>query len=265
LTDWIEVNGVCLRYDLSGVGPTIVLVHEMGGSLESWDAVLPDLQGLQVLRYDQRGSGLSEKVAAITLEALAADLLALLDALGVTMPVVLAGAALGAALCLHFAINHPDRTRCLVVSSPAPGGANEAARTKTRAWIEAIRLGGMRSVTDMMFGVTYPPGLRADLARFERHRRRWLTNDPESFMATLGMTSSFELVGQLPRIRVPTLVIGCLQDSVRPAARSAELAALIPGSSYAEASSGHYLPLQHPSLFASHLQDFLRSQASTPV
>ncbi len=262
MTDWIEVNGVCLRYDLSGAGPTVVLVHEMGGSLESWDAVLPDLQGLRVLRYDQRGSGLSEKVTAMSLEAVARDLLALLDALGLTAPVVLAGTALGAALCLHFALKHPDRIRCLVLSSPAPGGAGAAARIKMNDWIDAIRQGGMRSITDTMFAVTYPPALRADRTRFERHRQRWLTNDPESFMATLSMTLSFDLIGELPEIRVPTLVIGCLLDSVRPAARSAELAALIPGSSYVEAASGHYLPIQHPALFVSHLQDFLRSESS---
>jgi 3-oxoadipate enol-lactonase len=37
--NWIEVNGTSLRYDLSGSGPTtLVLVHEMGGTLDSWDA-----------------------------------------------------------------------------------------------------------------------------------------------------------------------------------------------------------------------------------
>ena len=38
--DWIEVNGTALRYELTGsAGRTIVLVHEMGGTLESWDGV----------------------------------------------------------------------------------------------------------------------------------------------------------------------------------------------------------------------------------
>ena len=259
MRDWIEVNGVCLRFDLSGAGPTVVLVHEMGGSLESWDGVLEGLQGFKVLRYDQRGSGLSEKGTAMSLETLATDLLALLDALDCTAPVVLGGAALGAALCMHFALAHPHRTRCLVVSSPAPGGADTAARTKMSGWIAAVRQGGMRAVTDAMLEATYPSALRADGTRFERHRMRWLTNDPESFMATIGLAMSFDLRGQLANIRVPTLVIGCLLDSIRPAGRSAELAALIPGSLYVEAPSGHFLPLQHPPLFAAILEDFLQS------
>ena len=40
--DFIEANGAGLRCELSGEGDrTLVLVHEMGGSLESWDEVAP--------------------------------------------------------------------------------------------------------------------------------------------------------------------------------------------------------------------------------
>ena len=50
--DFLEANGVGLRYDLAGDGAkTLVLVHEMGGSLDSWDQVLPTLSvGRRVLR-----------------------------------------------------------------------------------------------------------------------------------------------------------------------------------------------------------------------
>ena len=41
---WMEANGVALRYELSGEGPeTLILVHELGGALESWNDVLPTL------------------------------------------------------------------------------------------------------------------------------------------------------------------------------------------------------------------------------
>ena len=64
MPDWIEVNGAALRYDLQGQGAsTLVLIHEMGGTLESWNDVLPPLTlRRRVLRYDTRGAGLSEKV-----------------------------------------------------------------------------------------------------------------------------------------------------------------------------------------------------------
>ena len=62
--DFIELDGLTLRYELSGNGDrTLVLVHEMGGSLESWDDVAPRFaESRRVLRYDTRGAGMSQKV-----------------------------------------------------------------------------------------------------------------------------------------------------------------------------------------------------------
>ena len=59
--NFVEVNGTALRYELSGRGvSTLVLIHEMGGTLESWDLVRFHLAGKrQILRYDTRGAGLS--------------------------------------------------------------------------------------------------------------------------------------------------------------------------------------------------------------
>ena len=61
---FIDANGVSLHYTIEGArGPAVVLMHELGGTLHSWDAVAPKLAARhRVLRYDQRGSGLSEKV-----------------------------------------------------------------------------------------------------------------------------------------------------------------------------------------------------------
>ena len=61
---FIDANGVSLHYELAGArGPSVVLLHELGGTLNSWDAVAPRLAArFRVLRYDQRGAGLSEKV-----------------------------------------------------------------------------------------------------------------------------------------------------------------------------------------------------------
>src|SRR6476659_10064815 len=84
--NWIEVNGTSLRYELSGSGKTtLVLVHEMGGTLDSWDQVLPALNNTrQVLRYDTRGAGMSEKIhGKVTFDDMADDLAALLDAAGI--------------------------------------------------------------------------------------------------------------------------------------------------------------------------------------
>ena len=111
--DFIEANGVGLRCELSGGGDrTLVLVHEMGGSLESWDDVVPRFaESRRVLRYDTRGAGLSQKVRGqLNVDTMADDIAALLDALGIAGPVALAAVALGGAIALHFAARYPART-----------------------------------------------------------------------------------------------------------------------------------------------------------
>src|SRR5215207_11206638 len=98
--DFVEVNGTALRYEMSGDGPsTLVLIHEMGGTLESWDLVVPLLSPRRnILRYDTRGAGLSQKVrGALSIDTMADDLVALMDRLGIAGKVALAGMAVGGA------------------------------------------------------------------------------------------------------------------------------------------------------------------------
>src|SRR5687768_2066414 len=94
--EWMEANGVSLRYELAGVGAeTVVFVHELGGGLESWDETLPAFQKhFSTLRYDQRGFGLSEKTSGtLALDDMVADIAALLDALSIEKPCHLVGSA----------------------------------------------------------------------------------------------------------------------------------------------------------------------------
>ena len=100
MMDWIEINGTSLRFEMAGQGEMVlVLVHEMGGTLDSWDQVMPALlPGRRVLRFDWRGAGMSEKLRATpTFDLLADDIVALLDVLGIAGTVALAGCAADAA------------------------------------------------------------------------------------------------------------------------------------------------------------------------
>src|ERR1700726_1632105 len=122
--DFVDLNGLTLRYELSGKGDrTLVLVHEMGGSLESWDDVAPRFaESRRVLRYDCRGAGLSQKVRGeLHIDTMADDIAALLDHVGIKGKVALAGTAVGGAIALHFAARYPKRTSGVVVGSPATG------------------------------------------------------------------------------------------------------------------------------------------------
>src|SRR5712691_7631180 len=98
--NFIEANGVSLRYAVEGSGKPIVLIHEMGGTLESWSLLAPLLAAQRrVVRYDTRGAGFSEKIrGALTIDTMTDDLMALLEGLGVKDKVALTGTAVGGAI-----------------------------------------------------------------------------------------------------------------------------------------------------------------------
>ena len=259
--DFIEANGAGLRCELSGGGDrTLVLVHEMGGSLESWDDVAPRFaNSRRVLRYDTRGAGMSQKVRGeLTLDTMADDIAALLDHFGIAGKVALAGVAVGGAIALHFAARYTERTSAVAVGSPATGIAAErrAAALERLARIEAA--GMAVAVEDSMLN-GYAPELRGDITRFERFRTRWLGNDPSSYATIWRMLAAADMQDELARLACPVLVIGGSLDRVRPPALAEGVAKAIPGARYVEIRTGHYMSVQTPDLIFDCIDEFLRS------
>ena len=197
---WIEANGAALRYDISGTGPrTVVLVHEMGGTLESWSDVVPRLtaKGYRTLAYDTRGAGLSEKARSpLSIDTMADDAAGLIDALGIEGKVAIAGIAVGGAIAIRFAARHPERTAALVAMSPATGIAPER-RTAALAMVDAIERDGMRPGMDASLGPSYPSELRTDAERFHTVRAQRLGNDPASYAAVYRMLAGLDMSADL--------------------------------------------------------------------
>jgi 3-oxoadipate enol-lactonase len=258
---FIEVNSTGLRYELTGSGErTVVLIHEMGGALESWDEVVPRLGAhRRVLRYDTRGAGLSEKVrGALSIDAMVDDLAALLDALGIAGKVALAGIAVGGAIALHAAVRLPRRIGAAVVGSPATGIAPDR-RAAVLARVERIEREGMRIAVEDSMANGYAPELRSDTARFAAFRARWLGNDPASFAAIYRMLAAMDLQPELPRIACPVLVLGGSLDRVRPPAMVEPIAHAIPGARYQVLDTGHYMSVATPELVAAAIGAFFDS------
>jgi 3-oxoadipate enol-lactonase len=244
---WIEANGVQLRYDLQAGSPaTIVLLHEMGGMLESWDAVVPLLAPFaSVLRYDQRGAGLSEKPPGpYAVTQAANDLAALLVALAITEPVAVAGAAVGAAVAAAFAARHPQAVAALALLAPATV-LDEAKRAQTEQRIAAIeRLGIRQAFADEP---TMPR------SRYEELR---LAADPVGLAATWRMLTGLDLNADLAAIRCPTLVVAGRQDAARPPEHVAGVANKIAGAELLVLETGHVMAIDTPELTALTLRDF---------
>ena len=259
--NFIEINGVAIRYELSGAGDrTLVLAHEMGGSLESWDEVAPQLAARRrVLRYDARGAGLSQKVRGeLSLDTMADDIAALLDSLAISGKVAVAGVAVGGAIALHFAARYPERTSAVVAGSPATGIAAER-RGPALERLARIEADGMAFAVEDSMQNGYAPELRDDIKRFERFRARWLGNDPSSYAAIWRMLANADMQAELTRLSRPVLVIGGSLDRVRPAPVAEAIAKSIPGARYVEIRTGHYMAVQTPDLIADCIDAFLRS------
>jgi pimeloyl-ACP methyl ester carboxylesterase len=257
--DWIEANGIGLRYALSGEGSeTLVLVHEMGGTLDSWDMLVPQLDPrFRVLRYDTRGAGISTKARSpLDIDTMAQDLESLLDALEIRGPIVLAGCAVGGAIALHFAATRPQRLRGLIAMGPATGIPAER-RQAILDYADMVQRNGMVAVAETELARTYPEILRGDLARFRKFRARWLANDPDSYAAIYRMLAGLEMQAGIASIRCPTLFLAGEHDPLRPPAMIEPLSRLVPGASFQAVPSGHFMAVQTPEIVAEAFNGFL--------
>jgi 3-oxoadipate enol-lactonase len=259
--NWIEVNGTSLRYELAGEGgTTLVLIHEMGGTLDSWDQVMPAVSGTRrVLRYDTRGAGMSEKLRGpVAWDDMAGDVKALLEALKIEGKVALAGIAVGAGIAVRFAATYPERAGALVLHGPATGVAGDR-RQATLDRAAAVEAGGMRGIAETSLANAYPPVVRHNAEDFRRFRARWLGNDPHSFAAINRMLAAQDIAGDLERIACPTLVTAGTHDGLRPPSLIEPMARRIPGAQFLELNSGHFASVQTPGLVAQAIHQFLCS------
>jgi pimeloyl-ACP methyl ester carboxylesterase len=131
---FVQANGIQLHYaDTPGGSPPLVLIHGLTANCRCFDVVADRLAPrLRVIAPDMRGRGASDKPAAgYTMADHAADVLGLLDALGLDQ-VVIGGHSFGGLLSLYLAANHAERVAKVVVIDAAISAASERTRELIR-------------------------------------------------------------------------------------------------------------------------------------
>jgi pimeloyl-ACP methyl ester carboxylesterase len=123
-------SGLRVHYQQVGEGPDVVMVHGLTGNLAVWHLrIVPELADRsRVLTYDLRGHGHSDTPpSGYSVDAMAEDLLALLDALGIERPLIV-GHSYGADIALCHALLHPERVREVVAIEAALPALEESRR-----------------------------------------------------------------------------------------------------------------------------------------
>jgi 3-oxoadipate enol-lactonase len=252
----IDSGAVSLYFKETGRDETpVLLLHELGGSSESWRAVTPLLStDRRVIAVDLRCAGRSEKPpGAFTLEDAGDDLNAFLSALKLERVDVI-GAALGSLVGALLAIRHPDRVRRLMTCAVAPDMAGP-----TRAYLveraKKVRVAGMRAVVDASLANSFPASHPAERAAY---RGVYLANDPAAYAELSLALARLEMSpANWGAIRAPTLVASGAHDFLWPPAVGRQVAALVPGARFiAMDDAGHFPHLQAPATLARLAREF---------
>ena len=251
-------DGVGLAYALHGQGPVLVkaanwMTHlDYDWSSPVWRHWLQTLGSRhRVLRYDERGCGLSDwDVEEFSLDAWVRDLAAVVDDAGLDRFPLL-GISQGAAVAIAYAVTYPERVTKLVLygaytSGLLVGDSSERERTAGQMVVELTRVGwGRRDPTfRQVFTSSFmPEGTLEQWTAFDDLQYR--TTSPENAARFLETFFRLDVRDQARQLNVPTLVLHGRGDRVWSFEYGRRLAAEIPGSRLVPLESKNHLLLEH--------------------
>jgi 3-oxoadipate enol-lactonase len=252
-----------LHYRERGAGAAIVFLHAFplhGGMWEAQLATLP--AGWRGLAPDLPGFGRSTGRGAspLTMDALAADVVRLLDDVAVDTAVV-CGLSMGGYIALALARRHPARLRGLVLCDTRAGADAEAGRAGRLEMADRVLEGGAAVAAEALLPRLLGEATRQQQpALVERVRAMIEATAPASIAAAQrGMAERPDSSEVLPRIAVPTLVIVGSEDVLTDVSEARRLEAGIPGARLEVLDgAGHLSNLEAPAAFDAALHRFLR-------
>jgi 3-oxoadipate enol-lactonase/4-carboxymuconolactone decarboxylase len=219
---------IAYRHRTGGGGPCVVFANSLGSDQSLWDGVIEDLpRGFDTLTYDLRGHGLSGLSEGYRVPDMADDLIALIEALGLS-DVILCGVSVGGMISQSVAARRPDLLRAVILSNTAPR-IGDAARWNDR--IAAVEKGGVESIADAILENWFAPAFRSiDPARWQLCRVMLCRTPAAGYAATCAAIRDSDLRADAAAIAVPVLCLGGAEDRSVPPDAVAALAAAIPGA-----------------------------------
>lgn len=247
-------DGTRLAYATFGTGPPLLKAANWMSHLDlEWTAPVWShwLQGLghgrQLIRYDERGCGLSDwEVPSFSFEDWVDDLETVVDAAGLDRFPLL-GVSQGGAVAIAYAVRRPERVSRLVLAGAYGQGRLTRARTQAERDEAALdldlaRVGWSREDPSFMgvFASQFlPDSTQAERDEFTSFQRR--TTSPANGVRFLEEFARIDVLAIAHRVACPTLILHSRDDLRVPAAQAGELAALIPDSQLVLLDSRNHL------------------------
>ena len=255
----VIVNGIQLAYTDEGQGATLLFVHGFPLSRGTWSKQVDAFKSShRVIAPDLRGLGESEATAGpVSMIRFAEDLYALIQHLHAG-PIILAGHSMGGYVALAFAKAYPQALRGLVLVGTKAGADTPEGAATRRATAEKVRENGASVVVDAMVSKMLSAS-NTDAAMAASVRGFMASSKPEGVIgALLGMAERPDAGAWLREIRVPTLVIAGLDDTIIPSSESEALAKAIPGAQLKLIpKAGHLVAFEQASNFNGALRAWL--------
>ena len=266
-------DGVQIAYATIGQGPPVVSVSNWLTHLDL-DLQIPMRRAFvqrlapdhQVIRYDARGSGLSDrKVEDFSLDASVMDLTTVINELGHEQ-IALVGQSQGAAIAAAFAARNPERVTKLVLCGGYArgrrmrGSAGEIAESD--AFITMIKQGWGKELDAYvrMFGAFFMPDANTDqLSSFTNLQRK--ATPPENAAGIQLAIDKIDITNELSNVKAPTLVFHVREDARALFEEGRRMAAGIPNARFIPLEGRNHVMLKDdPSLkrFLDEVSDFLK-------
>lgn len=175
----INVNGVNFHYQITGRGPTVVIIHGFTANSAFWYfTVVPLLaQDFRVITYDLRGHGRSDMPSnGYSSADMAGDLLGMMDKLEIGKAHVV-GHSFGGEIGLQCAVRFPERVRSLTLAEGRVRALQPIRPLQNRPRWQAIR----RKIEEL--GVAIPNGEQQGGRLFEELANQMWPNAWEDYIA----------------------------------------------------------------------------------
>ncbi len=225
-------DGARIWWTSEGEGPPVVLVMGLSYPSDMWFRLVPALaERYRVLRLDNRGAGRTGDVpgAPYTVETLAGDVLAVMDAAGESSAHVV-GISMGGLIAQEIALTAPERVRSLVLAATHPGVAHAVWDPEALALLTSRGDYTPRQAAEASVPFNYAPGTPRERLEEDWAVRLPLAATRAGYEAQLRGTSVWSGLERLPGLRVPTLVVHGELDRLVPPANGRRIAAAVPGA-----------------------------------